>query len=255
MPLPLFTATRLTCPPTFTRIAAELSFTVPVNWGRWSFVFNTLTVTTGAVLSTVSSFVVLSVPALAAASVAVAATLNVPFGSAVSVLFAKVQVPLPLLVAARVCPFTTMDIDAAVSLTVPLRGGVVSVVASVFTVIVGTIVSTVSSLFVPSVPALPAVSVAVATTSNAPLPSAEREPFARVQVPVPLFVAVRVWPPTVMDIVAVVSLIVPERGGVLSFVVNAVTVIVGAVVSITSSFVVASAPAFPAVSVAVAATL
>ena len=79
--------------------------------------------------------------------------------------------------------------------------------------------------------------------------------FARVQVPVPPFVAAWVWPPTVTLIVAAGSLTVPERAGRLSKVARVFTATVGAVVSIVSSFVVPSLPVLPAVSVAEAATL
>ncbi len=78
--------------------------------------------------------------------------------------------------------------------------------------------------------------------------------FARVHV-APLFVAVRVWPPTVTEIVAVASFTVPLKGGVVSFVVSVFTVTVGAVVSTRNSLFVASLPIFPAGSVAVTATL
>jgi hypothetical protein len=58
------------------------SLTVPVIAGVASFVVNGLTVTTGAVTSTVSSCSVPSVPTLPAASVAEAVTLYVPAANA-----------------------------------------------------------------------------------------------------------------------------------------------------------------------------
>ena len=77
---------------------------------------------------------------------------------------------------------------------------------------------------------------------------------ARVQVPLPLLVAVRVCPPTTMLMAAVLSLTVPVRGGRRSLVESELTVIVGPVVSILNSPTVASDPALPATSVAVTAT-
>ena len=73
--------------------------------------------------------------------------------------------------------------------------------------------------------------------------------------PLPLFVAARVWPLTTTEIVAELSFTVPVRDGVVSLVVRAFTVIVGAAVSIVSSLAVLSVPALPAASVAVTATL
>ena len=78
---------------------------------------------------------------------------------------------------------------------------------------------------------------------------------ARVHVPLPLFVAAWVCPPTVMLMVAVLSFTVPESGGVLSPVRRLLTVIAGAVPSMRSSSVVASLALLPTVSVAVTETL
>ena len=79
---------------------------------------------------------------------------------------------------------------------------------------------------------------------------------ASVQVPLPLFVASRfVWEPTVTRMVAVLSFVVPVSVGRLSLVTSEFTVMVGAVASMISSPAVASLPALPSVSVAVAATL
>ena len=79
---------------------------------------------------------------------------------------------------------------------------------------------------------------------------------AKVQVPSPLFAAVRlVWPPTSTRIEAVVSFTVPLRAGRLSLVTSVLTVTTGAAVSILSSLLVPSTPALPAASVAVTATL
>ena len=142
-----------------------------------------------------------------------------------------------------------------VSSTVPESGGVLSLVIRVFTAITGAVTSTTSSDAVPSVPVFPAASVPEAATLYVPGASADSDPSGRVQVPLPLFVAVRVCPPTMIEMVAPVSFTVPDSDGVVSFVVRGVTVIVGATVSTTSSFDVASVPAFPVVSVAVTATL
>ncbi len=98
---------------------------------------------------------------------------------------------MPLLVALRLIPFTVTRITAVVSFTVPVRGGVASVVVRLFTVTVGATVSTVSSLVVLSVPTFPATSVAVATTLYVLSARVLKAPLARDQV-VPLLVAVRV---------------------------------------------------------------
>ena len=79
------------------------------------------------------------------------------------VLLASVHVA-PLLVAARVWPPTVTEMVAAASFTVPLNGGVPSLVVRVFTVTTGAVVSIVSSFAVPSLPMLPAASVAVTAT-------------------------------------------------------------------------------------------
>ncbi len=79
------------------------------------------------------------------------------------VLSASVQVA-PLLVAVWVCPPTMTEMVAAPSSTVPARAGVLSAVVRGVTVTVGAAVSMVNSLLVPSVPVLPAMSVARATT-------------------------------------------------------------------------------------------
>ncbi len=77
----------------------------------------------------------------------------------------------------------------------------------------------------------------------------------RVQVPLPLLVAVWVWPLTMMRTVAVVSSTSPVRAGVVSFVTSVLTVMVGAWVSTVSSLDVASVPTLEAESVALTATL
>ncbi len=79
--------------------------------------------------------------------------------------------------------------------------------------------------------------------------------FAKVHVPLPLFVAGFVWPLTVTEIVAPGSLTVPVSAGVLSAVLRVFTVTVGADVSMVSSLVVASVPTFDAASVARTTTL
>lgn len=91
----------------------------------------------GAVMSMTSSSLVMSVPTLFAASVAVTETLYVPAVSAVSSSLAKVHVPSTLFVAVLVCPPTMTEIVAAASLTVPVNCGVVSFVVSGSTVTVG----------------------------------------------------------------------------------------------------------------------
>ena len=99
--VPLLVAVRV-WPATVTEIVAAASFTVPFSGGVVSFVTRVATVTVGATVSITNSFVVLSLAAFPAASVAVTATLKVPCASAVKLLFARVHVPFALFVAARV---------------------------------------------------------------------------------------------------------------------------------------------------------
>ena len=184
-------------------------------------------------------------------------TLYTPSASAgVIVLFANVHVPLPLFVAGNVIPFTTTTMVAVVSDTVPLIAGVVSLVAIVVAVMVGTAVKILSSFVVASAAVFPSVSAAEAVTLYV---ASAKAGFivlsARVQVPLPLFTAARlIWPPTATVTVAAMSLMVPVNWGRLSAVVRVLTVTVGAVVSIRSSAVVLSVPVLFWMSVAVAWT-
>ncbi len=150
-----------------------------------------------------------------------------------------------------------MEMVAFASLMVPLSGGVLSLVglARVLTVMVGAVVSIVSSLEVPSVPALPATSVAVTATLKVPVANAESVLLGRVQVPLPLLVAVRVCPLTVTLMVAPASFTAPLRAGVVSLVVRVFTVTVGAVTSMVSSLEVLSVPVLLALSVDETVTL
>ncbi len=150
--------------------------------------------------------------------------------------------PLPLLVALRVCPPTVTEIVASVSFTVPVSAGVRSLVVRVFTVTMGTELSTVTSLSDGSLLLLPAGSVAVASTLKVPLARGASVPAGSVQVPLPLLVALKVWPEIVTLIVAVLSLVKPEMAGLVRLVSRVLTLTVGAVLS-TEKLVGALAPA------------
>ena len=159
---------------------------------------------------------------------------------------------------------STVRLSSLATIAVPLITGVGSfVVCDVTTGTAGAVVSMINSPFVLSIVALPAPSVTVAATLYLPSTSTSTDGTVSVQVWV-LSLYLRCPSPSVYVLLftstvrlsSLASVAVPLITGVRSVVVCDVTVgIVGDVVSITSSPVVGSLVALPALSVTVAVTL
>ena len=105
-----------------------------------------------------------STPTLPATSVPVATTLYSPSMRAASTPSARLQVPSPSLTAETTCPATASEIVAAASSTLPLNGGVGSLVNKASTVTTGATVSIVTVNEPEGVLALPAASIALAVS-------------------------------------------------------------------------------------------
>ncbi len=141
-----------------------LSMTVPVNVGRRLLLDTVSMVTIGATVSTVSPLDTVMESVLPAASATSNWTLYVPSLMGVRELPLTLQLPLPKL-PPSVCPATVTEM-VPLSFMVPERFGVLSLVVKGVMEAEGGVKSTVTSRVVPSVPTLPAVSVAVTATSN-----------------------------------------------------------------------------------------
>ena len=157
---------------------------------------------------------------------------------------AKSPASTPVTGSRKVTVYTTLDAFVA---------GPTGVVRSIDCT-VGGVKSITNSSVVPSVPVLPARSVAAAVTGYVPSGNASPAGIVSVQslpltdkFPSP---AVYVWPWT--DTCSVPSLIVPVMVGVVSLVVRPVTVTVGGVVSLVTWNAADGSPAFPTPSVATA---